>query len=140
MTAPSTIEERMSTMEDTLKELVTSLPLPDAYLKSIIRDMGTVKHDAAVVRQCVLDLSVESSEIQLTLGDHSKALDKHSRELAEIKSTLGTHGQVLAGIKSTLGAHDRTLTGIMSTVNTHSEDLTEIKSILKVILTKLDER
>jgi hypothetical protein len=140
MTAPPSLEERVSTVEDTVQELGTSLPLAAGYLKTMLKDMGVVKHDGAVARQGILDLSVEASEIQGTLGRYGKTLDRHSRDLTDIKATLGDHGRDLTDVKTTLGDHSRDLTDVRATLGDHGTMLKELAATLNVVLSKLDER
>jgi chromosome segregation ATPase len=154
MTAPATLEERVTTLEGTVKQLITSLRPPDTALRQIERDIQSLMDTTAVTRSNILDMAAESVEVQRLQAQTVKTVTRHSRELAEIKTTVAQHSEELAEIKTTVAQHSHELAEIMTTVAQHSHELAEIKSTLNehgtllrdlsatlnVIVTKLDER
>ncbi|MCW2946417.1 MAG: hypothetical protein JWR24_3134 [Actinoallomurus sp.] len=111
MAAIPSLEERVSAVEDTLRGLITSVPLPGAQFRNLHKDVGVVKHDTAVLRQGILELSVEMSEVQATLQAHDTkfhevqaTLQAHDTKFDEVQATLGDHGRMLAEFGDTLKA------------------------------------
>ena|SRR5256885_280287 len=140
MIAPATLEERVTTLEDTVKQLVTSLRPPDIALRQIERDIQSLVDTTAVTRSNILDMVAESVEVQRLQTRTVQTVTRHSRELAEIKTTLNEHG-------GTLSEHSRELVEIKSTLNEHGTMLKEhgtilgeLRATLDVVVTKLDER
>jgi hypothetical protein len=137
MIATPTLQQRVSVVEDTVKELVTSLPLPGAYLRTMHKDIGRVKQETAAARMGILDLGVETSEIQSTLREHTTTLDRHGDDLTDIKSTVDHHDTDLGEIKSTLGDHGAMLREHGVLLKEHGVMLKEHGAILKALSTTL---
>jgi hypothetical protein len=95
MIATPTLQERVSAVEETVRGLVTSLPLPGAYARSMHKDIGRVKQETAAARVGILDLGVEVSEIQTTLRECTTTLDRHGEDLTDITAALDEHGAML---------------------------------------------
>lgn len=140
MIATSTLQQRVSVVEDTVKELVTSLPLPGAYLRTMHKDIGRVKQETAAARMGILDLSVETSEIQSTLREHTATLDRHGDDLTDIKAALDRQGAALDEHGAALDRHDRDLGEIKTTLGEHGAVLKDLSTTLGLVMTKLDER
>jgi hypothetical protein len=126
MTAPPSLEERVSIVEDTVARLVMSLPLPDATVRRLHGEVIVLNRETATVRQGIIDLSVEAQEIQETLDKHTKTLDEHGTILGEHTSTLNEHSNIL-NEHGALMREQGTL-------------LKDVASTLKVVVAKLDAR
>lgn len=140
MAAPPTLEERVTTVEDTLKQLITSLQPPDSALKKIDRDIQKLTRTTGVAHGCILELVTESEEVQELQKKTIETVTEHGRELAEHRRELAEHGRELTEIKATLNEHGNTL-------SEHSREFTEIKTMLRDlggtlngVVTRLDER
>jgi chromosome segregation ATPase len=144
MAAIPSLEERVSAVEDTLRGLITSVPLPGAQFRNLHKDVGVVKHDAAVLRQGILELSVEMSEVQATLRTHDTkfhevqaTLQAHDTKFDEVQATLQAHDTKFHEVQATLQAHDTKFHEVQATLGDHGRMLAEFGDTLKAILGRL---